>query len=582
MAFHQVKSVVMKYLFLSPVVVWFLSLLVTTSQTSGSREHALASRSGVISCAPARSRSISSTAIGILPGTGKHHWVIGTKSDSAQAYFDQGMNLYYSFHIIEALASILKAETFDPSNGLLYWAEALCYGPNINDIGYSAAPDVFPAVKKAMENKDRVNSLGRDMIDAISVRYSNEVGADQPSLNLKYRDAMRQVYLKHPKDPEVLALYADALMQIHPWDLYEHDGAPKAWTPEIVSLLESGLAMSPSHPGINHYYIHAVEASREPGRALASASRLGSITPGVAHMVHMPSHIYIRTGNYSDGMKVNVSALEGYQQYLGLYPPVVNNAYLYQFHNTHLLASCAIMNGNHAMAAKYAAKCRDDIPAEYFASPSPFREFVHYLAATPVFAAIRYGRWEELLAMPDAPDTATYQKILTSFGKGMAHARKGHVDAAEKDLTSIHALMESDAGIRIKMGAFNSGYEGAAVAVHMLAGAIAEAKGDLPLAIMNMKRAVDAEGSMVYNEPKDWILPPLPYLGSVQLKAGDAKAAEASFRKDLAFNPHNCWSLKGLSMALDAQGKGKESASVRKELEKALEGSDIVLVAAVF
>jgi tetratricopeptide (TPR) repeat protein len=299
-------------------------------------------------------------------------------------------------------------------------------------------------------------------------------------------------------------------------------------------------------------------------------------------MVHMPSHIYIRTGNYAEGMKVNVSALKGYDQYLSLYPSVVNNAYLYEFHNTHLLASCAIMNGSRKEAARYAAKCRDDIPADYYASASPFREFVHYLASTPVFAAIRYGQWDELLAIPDAPDTAVYQKILVTFGKGMAHARKGQVAAAENDLKSIQQWMESDAGIKIKMGALNSGYDGAVVASNMLSGAIAEAKGDLTAAAVGFKKAVDAEESMVYNEPKDWILPPLPYLGAVQLKAGDAKAAEASFRKDLAFNPHNCWSLKGLSMALEAQGRKKESASVKKELEKALVGSDVVLMGAVF
>lgn len=573
----------MRLLFPAALLSWVLSLIIPREvripDTADARR---AYRPTASLCSPLRNRSWSVPEIGLLPGTGKHHWAIATKSDSAQIYFDQGINLYYSFHIIEALASFIKAETFDPNNAVLSWAEALAYGPNINDNGYTAAPDVFPAVKRALANKAAGGAVINELIDAISVRYSDAADADQSALNIKYRDAMAAVYKRHPSDPDVIALYADALMNIHPWDLYDHDGAPKSWTGELVSLLEQGMRIDPRHPGLNHYYIHAVEASQDPGRALPSAARLGEITPGVAHMVHMPSHIYIRTGNYAEGMKVNVTALKGYADYLARYPNVVGNAPLYQWHNTHLLASCAIMNGNKAEADKYAEQCHDDLPAEAYGYPSPLKDYVGYVAATPVFSYVRYGEWDKLLALPDGPDSVMYLKILITWGKGMAHARKGDVASAKQDLANIRSWMESDPGLKLKYAVFNSGHDGSEVAAQMLAGAIAEATGDHKAAVSAYKLAVDAERAMVYNEPKDWILPPLPYLGTAQLKAGDAKGAEASFRKDLEFNPHNIWSLKGLTMALETQGRKKESATIDQQWRKASAGIDVRQQTAVF
>ena len=573
----------MRFLFPIALLTWVMSLFFAREpRITATADARRAFRQPVYLCSPLRDRTWSVPTIGVLPGAGKHHWAIATKSDSAQVYFDQGMNLYYSFHIIEALASFIKAENFDPEVAAPYWAEALAYGPNINDNGYAAAPDVFPAVKNAVSKKKPGASVIIELIEAIRLRYSDAPGVDQAALNKKYSDAMAQVYRRHPTDPDVIALYADALMNLHPWDLYDHDGAPKPWTGELVSLLEQGLRIDPRHPGLNHYYIHAVEASRDPGRALPNAARLGELTPGVAHMVHMPAHIYIRTGNYAEGMKVNVSALKGYDNYLSLYPQVVGSVFLYQWHNTHLLASCAIMSGEYGAAKKSAESCRNDITPDAYAFPSPMKELVEYLAATPVFAAVRYGQWDELLAMPDAPDSLLYMKILTTWGKGMAHARKGALSAARKDLSDIQTWMESDPGMKLKLGAFNSAHDGAVVAAGMLEGAIAEASGDLKAAVSAYRAAVEAERAMVYNEPKDWILPPLPYLGAAQLKAGDAKGAEASFRKDLEFNPHNVWALKGLCMALETQGKKQECAPIQAELTKALKGTALELKSPVF
>ncbi len=526
----------------------------------------------VITCAPVRDRSIAEQGIGLLPGTGKHHWKIKTQAGSAQIYFDQGMNLYYSFHIIEALASFLKAQTFDSQNAMLYWAEALAYGPNINDLGYTQSPDAMKAVQNAAKFGASVSSVEKGLIAAMLTRYSEDPATNREKLNTAYRDAMAGLYKTIPNNPEVIALYADALMVMHPWDLYEGNGEPKAWTPEIVEVLEAGLKKDPLHPGINHYYIHAVEGSKEPGRALPSADRLGNIVPSAAHMVHMPSHIYIRTGNYSKGIDVNVSALKGYDTYRSLYQPADGNPFLYLYHNTHMMAACAIMNGNSKVAMNSSNKCHDDIPADLFTMAPPFNEMIQYIYATPIFAMVRYGRWDDLIAL-NVPDTLHFYKILANFGKGIAQARKGNINEARANYASMSAIMEQDTVLKVR--AFNTAYDAAIVAKLMLEGIIAEQDGQLDKAEVALKKAAVAEENMVYNEPKDWLLPPLQYLGQVQLKQSKFKDAEESFRKDLSFNPNNVWSLKGLNMALNKQGKNREAAQISPVLKRSLQGTDI-------
>ena len=536
----------------------------------------------VISCSPLRDKRFSPADIPLLPGTGKHNWKISTGNDSAQIYFNQGMNLYYSFHIIEALGSFLKAQQFDPGNGMLYWAEALSYGPNINDNGYAASPGVFPALEKAVTLQKGLTGMEKDLITVLLTRYSADSSSRQDSLNITYRNGMAALYKKYPGNPEISALYADALMQIHPWDLYRHDGSPKPWTGELVQVLENGLKISPDHPGINHYYIHAVEASALPGRALPSARKLGDLLPGVSHMVHMPSHIYIRTGNYDEGIKVNVQALDGYSKYLALYPSVINNAWLYQLHNFHLLASCAMMNGRREEATTKSLQLKEAVPADYYAFAPPFREYIYYMASAPVFSAIRFGQWTELLAMPDIPDSSAYLKILSEFGRGIAYARTRKPDEAEKCLDKIKKLMNADENLKTRFGAFNTAYAGAEVAHAMLGGIIEEEKGNYSKAIELLSKAVSLEENMVYDEPKDWLLPPLPYLGQALLKSRRFEEAEKAFQKDLSFNPNNCWSLKGLEMTYMARGNGSAAGKTRKQLEKVLKGTGLSLKSPVF
>jgi tetratricopeptide (TPR) repeat protein len=490
------------------------------------------------------------------------------------------MNFYYSFHIIESLASFLKAQQFDSTQAMLYWAEALAYGPNINDLGYTQSPDALRAVQKSRQWAANASSLEKGLIAAMSVRYSEDPNTTREKLNAAYRDAMAGLWKTNPTNPELIALYADALMVMHPWDLYESNGDPKAWTPEMADLLEKGLDIAPGHPGINHYYIHVVEGSRDPGRATPSADRLASIVPSASHMVHMPSHIYIRTGQYAKGIQVNNQSLTSFDNYLKLYPPVGDNRFLYQFHNTHMLSACAIMNGNSDVAVKSSIKCHDDIPAETFNMGAPFSEMIQYIYATPVFAMVRYGKWQSLIDMP-MTDSLHYYSLLGNFGKGIALARTGKLDEAEKQLAALNAtLKQHDSILRIK--AFNSAFDAAMVAKHMLQGIIHEERKNLDAAATSMEQAAILEEQMVYNEPKDWLLPPLQYLGQIQLKQSKFQEAEKSFRKDLAFNPNNCWSLKGLHQALVKQGKSSEAGTVAVALKTAMNGTDITTQGVVY
>ncbi len=270
----------------------------------------------------------SANIIPLLEGWGKHRMPVTVTNDSAGIYFQQGINMYYGFHIIEALASFEKAVQFDKGFAMGHWGRALAYGPNINDFGYAASPEALDAVQKAIEMSGNCTPVEKALIIAMQTRYSADTTQSREYLNQQYADAMKKVHDSFPQSADAAALYADALMVQHPWDLYDRHYKPRPWTPQIVRVLEQLTEQFPDHPGAGHYYIHAIEGSEHPERGLTVANRLGEMMPGLAHLVHMPSHIYIRSGYYNKGVEVNEKAVKGYYQYLSQYPPVVNNAFI--------------------------------------------------------------------------------------------------------------------------------------------------------------------------------------------------------------------------------------------------------------
>lgn len=516
----------------------------------------------------------------LLTGWGNYGWKITTTSDSAQVYFNQGINMYYAFHIIEARASFDKATRFDPNCAMAWWGKALAFGPNINDFEYLRPSDAFPSAAKANSLKATATNVEQALIEAMMVRYVDDSTADQNKLNKLYRDAMARVYWKFKNVENVSTLYADALMLLHPWDLYNHDFTPKAWTPEIISVLKHSLRLNPKQPGAHHYFIHAVEASAKPGDALKSATFLSTAMPEVSHLTHMPSHIFIRTGFYNKGITVNDNALKGYGKYLQLFPAVEENSLLYDLHNVHMKLNCAQMAGNYKIALDASLDVQQKIPGFYLSLPGALGNYVQYVHQSPLFTLVRFGKWSAILK-EQVSDSLTYTPVLQHFARGMAFAGTNQVSLAEKELEAMKQKME-EPSLKIALAPFNNTFDPATVAKHILEGTIATQQNNHTQAIIYFRKAVDSEDKLIYTEPRDWLLPARQYLGNAFIKAGKYNDAITVFNKDLFINPNNGWSLTGLAECYRELNNKTALAATNKRLKDAWLIKDLPIHSAVF
>lgn len=516
-----------------------------------------------------------------IPGAGSYKWKISTNNDSAQFYFNQGINMYYSFHIIEAMASFKKALKFDPNCAMLYWAEALTYGPNINDLGYAASPDALLAIDIAKGFISTASNIEKKLIEAQLSRYSSDTTATREELNQMYANKMQELYLLYPDAADLAALYADALMLQHPWDLWKTDGTPKPWTPLIREVLEKLLEQTPNHPGANHYYIHVMEASPFFDQALPSADRLGKLTPGLSHTVHMPSHIYLRTGDYTKGASVNESAVNSYKKLIPLYAPVTGNDFLYLIHNLHMQTNNAMLAGRAAFSNTSAKETANSISKEYLKIPDALGNYVQYLYMTPVFVDVRFGNWNKLLEQVQPESSMIYANILFHFGRGMALANKNDLLNAKKELVQLQELMKNSV-LLIPLSPFSASIEGSIIAENLLIGTIALKENKFSEAITAFEAAVLTEEKMVYNEPRDWLLNPKHYLGDALIKTGRLKEAKDILLKDLENNMENGWALFGLWQILIKEKKITEANNMVARFRKSFDKSDIKLYGPVF
>ena len=524
---------------------------------------------------------LDETDIPPIPGAGIHQWNISTSSDSAQFYFNQGMNMYYSFHIIEAMASFKKAAKFDPGCAMLYWAQALAYGPNINDYGYAATYNAYLAAGRAIESCGNCTEKEEKLIWAQRSRYTGDSLENRQQLNEQYTANMREVYQLFPDDPDVAALYADAMMLQHPWDLWYVNGTPKPWTPHIREVLEKLMAKYPDHPGGNHYYIHVMEPSPYAAKAIPAAEKLGKTNPGLSHVVHMPSHIYLRTGYYQKGVDVNIKAVDSYKKTIPLYAAVTGNDFIYIIHNLHMKTNNAMMLGNYKISETSAAETRESVPLDYLSLPAPIGNLAQYIYMTPLFVHIRFGKWDDILKHTKPDDAHIYANILYHFGRGLAFSNKKDFDKAGAELDRMRELMK-DTTLTIPMLPFSAVIEGAKVAEQILLGVIHEKRNLYDGAIRHYTMADSIEISMVYNEPRDWLLSPKHYLGNACLVKGDAVKAENVFKKDLQYNSENGWSLFGLQKSLEMQKKTTEAAKVKSRFNKAFSKADIKITSSVY
>ena len=523
---------------------------------------------------------LEETNIPPIPGAGIYKWKISTKNDSAQFYFNQGINMYYSFHIIEAMASFKKAAKFDPGNGMIYWAQALAYGPNINDFGYRASPEALEAMQKAMEYA-AYDPVEKGLIHAMSVRYSADSSQTREKLNEDYVQAMKKLYEDVPGNPDVQALYADAMMLQHPWDLWTVDGKPREWTPRIREVLEKLLAKNPMHPGANHYYIHVMEPSPFAAKALPSADRLGKTNPGLSHVVHMPSHIYLRTGHYNKGVDVNINAVNSYKKTIPLYAPVTGADFLYVIHNLHMKTNNAMLAGNYKISDAAAMETRNSIPADYLAIPGAMGNSVQYIYMTPVLVNVKFGKWDKLLQEKQPDASQVYANVLYRFGRGMALANTSKFDEAKQEWEVMQTLL-SDTILYLPFTPFSAAISGATVASKLLSGTIALKQKITSTAIIDYSEAVYVEQEMVYNEPRDWLLNPYPYLGAAYLADGDWYNAQRNFEADLKQNNENGWSLYGLYQCNVMAKKTAEASKAMTRHKTAFAKADIKITASVY
>lgn len=490
------------------------------------------------------------------------------RRDSIQRYFNQGLLLAYGFNHAEAARSFWQAARLDSACAMAWWGFAYVLGPNYNA---GMEPDNYErahaAISHAIALEERCTPKERDLIRAMRVRYAAEPLEDRSALDRAYMEAMRPVAERYPDDPDVATLFAESLMDQHPWDLWEKDGRPKPWTPEIIATLERGIKRFPKHPGAHHLYIHAVEASRTPERGLPSADFLTDAVPMSGHLVHMPSHIYIRTGRYHQGVLANrrsVSVDSGYTASChaqGVYPIA------YFPHNLHFLSACAAMSGERAQAWKSALDLRSHLAADLMRIPD-FATLQHY-HAYPWQVAIKQGMWKELEAEARPDSGLAYARTLWHYAQGMRKARAGDAKGAQMELAALRAGIADSTVIPLTIWGINPVVDVLAVAERLLHGEILAADGDLAGGIAELEKAVAAEDALQYQEPPDWSFPARHDLGAMLLKAGRAGEAEAVYREDLVHWPENGFALEGLRDALTAQGKQQEAGALTSRIAAA-------------
>jgi tetratricopeptide (TPR) repeat protein len=533
---------------------------------------------GVLLCLSASAQDhtmhMQSHPVTLVTGLGDLHHPVSTHNPEAQQFFDQGLRFIYAFNHDEAARSFQHAGELDPKLAMAYWGVAEAVGPNYND---PADPDRYKhahdAVQKAVDLFAGASPSEQAYIQAMAKRFPADPNSDLKKAAEEYHDAMRQVAAQFPDDLDAATLFAESGMNLHPWGLWHQDGTPQAGTEEIVATLESVLKRDPDHLGAVHYYIHSVEASNNPERALAGANRLAAIAPGAGHIVHMPAHIYIRTGDYEAAVKTNERAAEVDRAYIkatgeqGIYPM------MYYSHNLHFVAMCGAMNGRYAEARKNADLLAANVGPHIKEMP-PLEGFM----TIPVAVEIRFHHWNEILKMP-APDpsmkTAT---VFWHFGRGLAFAGTGKVTDAEAEYKIVsEAEAATPPDVIFQMPINNKAKDIMKIAENVLGARLAVAKKDNAAAISLLREAVAIQDKLNYGEPPDWFYPVRESLGGVLLMSGDSAGAEKVFREDLERNPRNPRSLWGLHQALLLQKRDYDAGFVQKQFDASWKGGSQAL-----
>jgi tetratricopeptide (TPR) repeat protein len=511
------------------------------------------------------------TAVAVA-GMGSHHHPVSTTNPAAQQFFDQGLSFVYAFNHDEAIRSFKRAAELDPQMAMAYWGIALALGPNINlDVDPEREKAAYDAAQKALALAAKSPENERAYIEALVKRYSVDLKADLKKLAVDYKHAMGELVKRYPDDLDAATLYAESAMNLRPWQLWSADGKPAEGTEEIVAVLESVLRRNPNHIGAIHYYIHAVEASNNPERALAYAPKLPALVPAAGHLVHMPAHIYHRTGDYEAAALSNKDAAKADEAYIkasgakGLYP------LMYYTHNLHFLAIAESTAGRFAEAMNAAKQLEAHLEPNLKQMPM----LEGFMIVSPL-VLVQFHRWEDIEKLPQPGAGRSGQKAIWHFARGMAHEAKGRIADAEREHA---ALVETAKAVPAEANfGLNSAGKVLKIAEQVLAARIAlNQASNSKSGIEQLRNAVALEDSLAYDEPQAWFVPARIWLGGALMKSGDYPAAEEVFRADLQRNKRNGRSLFGLTESLKAQGKTYAAALVKREFDVAWKNADTTL-----
>lgn len=515
----------------------------------------------------------------LMENLGKYGMKVSTANERAQLFFNQGLNLYYGFNHLEAFRSFKEVARLDPDCAMAYWGQALSLGPNINlPMDPADTETVYKALQQAIALKGKASPMEQLMIDALSKRYTAEALKDRKSLDEAYAHAMEEVARQYPDHLDVNTLYAESLMDLHPWDFWKN-GVAQAWTAKPVQVIDNVVFKNPNHPGANHLNIHILEASPEPDKAAASADRLLNLVPGSGHLVHMPSHIYIRVGRYLDGVESNERAVKTDEEYIaqckvqGVYP------LFYYPHNYHFLLACTQMAGMSNKSIQTAEALQKNIPVEMLNIPD-FVTLQHWYSM-PWYNMVRFGKWNDILQINEPVDSLKYIKSVWHYARGMAYTKTNKLKEATSELTKLKVLI-ADPFMESTIGGFNSFRNVLTIGQHILEAEMEAKQNHYDKSIQLLTKAIEIEDNLLYQEPPDWYHPARQVLGGILLEAKKPALAEQRFREDLKQYRDNGWSLLGLYQSLQVQGKKNEAIEVKKKFDKAFVKADITLKSARF
>ena len=514
----------------------------------------------------------------LFDNLGNYHHAVSTQSKEAQRYFDQGLTLCYAFNHAEAIRSFEEAARLDPNCAMAHWGIAFAYGANINmPMSDEAVPKAYGALQKAQELAAKASENEQAYIKALAKRYGEKPQKDRAPLDKAFADAMRDVVKSFPNDLDAATLFAEALMDTMPWNYWAEDGKAKPETEEVLAALESVLKRKPDHPGACHYYIHAVEASPNPERGLAAAHRLRDLIPGAGHLVHMPSHIYLRLGQYHDASKCNERAIAVDEAYVaqhkvkGMYPA------MYLSHNVHFLSYSAGMEGRRGLSMQSARKAANRLTN----MDVDHHPMAQWIKATPLGAMVRFGMWNQILREPKPGGDWPVVNAMWHYARGMAFARMRKTTEAQNAVAELDKIAQSDALKALQRPDF-PGASLVGVARAVLAAEVAGALGEQEARLSGLAEAVALQDKLPYMEPPFWYFPVRQLHGLALLQAGKVADAEKVYREDLKRNPENGWSLFGLLQCLRSEGKSEAATECERRFREAWKHADLTLTGSCF